>query len=231
MAKNLYTIIGVGAVVVSTIAFFSLQQQVKPAQENVSKAKQTLVKAQKQSDKTSKASSNKSDTTASTSNNTELKISADAAYQSYQAASQDFLKAYIKEAQSLKSPLQNIDQNSTLAPLSAKFGSNGVPDTKTSDNSPSHLLFEPYAYKNPKMTFSTLTPKGKGMFNGRVTVTSDGSAPIDIEFAYDTNSNLITKLVSYTEKSSTTQSSKEDPNDSTTGVPTSPIFPNPTEES
>lgn len=224
MVKNLPIIVGAAALVASAAAFFMLQQQVKPLQSDLSQAKQTLTSAQKKSDSKKTVQSK---TKVDKNNNTSkvLKISADAAYTSYQNAAQKYLDAYIKESEKVKGPLQNIDQNDVLAPLSAVFGVNGVPDVDNSDSDPIHLMFEPYAYKNPVMVFSALTPSGEGTFNGRLTVKSDGIKPIEINFSYDSNLNSITKLGAYTEKSDQQSSNSGDVNDSTKNVPTSPLFP------
>ena len=228
MIKNLPIIIGATALVASTAAFFMLQQQVKPLQSDLSQAKQTLTSAQKVSDnKKTAASKPKADKNEAT--NTVLKISADAAYTSYQKAAQKYLDAYITESKKIKGPLQNIDQNEALAPLSAVFGVNGVPDVDTSGDEPPHLMFEPYAYRNPVMEFSALTPSGDGTFNGRLTVKSDGIKPIEINFSYDSKLNSITKLGAYTEKSEQQAPDGNDVNNNTTDVPTNPLFPNPDE--
>lgn len=222
MAKNIPIMIGVTALAASVAAFFVLHQQISPLESDLASAKQTLVSTQKENIKHQDTNNSKDE---KPNDSSVLKISADAAYASYQSAAQKYLDAYIKESSKVKAPLQNVDQNEVMAPLAVAFGANGVPDTETSDNSPAHLLFEPYAYRNPVMEFSALTPHGDGVFNGRLTVKSEGIKPIEIDFSYDTHTNLISKLNAFTEKDSN-KPNTDNPNDDTSGVPTNPIFPN-----
>lgn len=229
MPKNIPILIGAGTLIASGAAFFMLQQQVKPLQSDLASAKQSLVSAKKEADT---KPVNKTDDSQNKSNeNSVITLSADAAYASYQNAAQKYLEVYITEANKVKGPLQNVDKNEALADTINEFGNNGVPDTSSGGNDPAHLLFEPFAYKDPVMSFSALTPQGNGVFNGRLTVTSKNTKPVEIDFLYDTNSNTISKTAAYVD-ATPSESSKDkdkDVNDPTTDVPTNPIFPNPEE--
>ncbi len=127
-------------------------------------------------------------------------LTAEAAFNQYVALSQTYLSTYLAQTLELKAPPKNIDKNESLAPLSLKFGKDGTPDVAKS--AVQHLLFDPYIYKDPKMSYSEITSKGDGLYNGLLTVTPTGIDPVYIQFEYDTTTNLLTptaKLVKVTD--------------------------------
>lgn len=147
-------------------------------------------------------------------------ISAESAYSKYQELAQQYLTKYIEQTKTLNAPLSNVEQNDVLAPLIIQFGLNGVPDVNTS--STKHLLFEPYIYKNPKMSFSKLTAAGKNNYDGLMILTADSINPTYVQFSYNSDTNLITPELGLTKE--TPPQTVENGNNQPSDVPSSPIF-------
>lgn len=217
---NLKTI-GVSALLVISAGVFvasltTLNSNRKTYDHIIRQAKTTTTpKSSSEVDKTTQPSTATSnDVAAPTEQTTGKKLSAESAFGQYTTLSQEYLSAYLSQASELKAQPKNIDKNATLSGLISKFGIDGTPDTVNTPTA--HLLFDPYVYKNPKMDYTQITSQGDGLYNGVLTVTSEGLDPILILFEYNTRSNTISVINKLT-KSTPDKTSHSD-------VPSSPIF-------